>query len=481
MMHSSKKHIARRIVVYSLMITISLTLATSLLLIMLGYRFNQSSQQFVQGGLVQFISQPSGASVKVGTADLANRTRSKITLNPGDYRVKMMLDGYRDWQKDITVKAGTVQWLNSAQFVPLNPETTAVYDMSSLGSVAMQEEGRRIALIEKAVQPTITLINTNDDQPEPKQITLSPETYTGGEKHRFTLETLSGDNRHLTLRHTVDDDKQWMMVDMDDPSRSYVIAKSSGQSVIAVQFDPSSNSRAYVQYADGAIRSLSISDGRLSEVIVGDVNTFSLTSEGELFYTTRPTNGSVSTGYVSQGKTVGRTLASYATDVPVRIAAGEYYGTIYVVTSVGKTTKIEEFSSYPESDSITDIVPLRTRSIDTPNSISFLSFKADGRLIALQQARAMTTYDLDLEKTSNIPLVGQKTDLKEPLEWLNSFHFWSDAGSLLRQYEFDGTNQETITTVTSGYMAAYSQNKKYMYTISKNEQGVSLQQTLMVL
>ena len=103
MMHTKKRDTIRRVVVYTIMVTAILSITTILLLLMLGYRYNQGNNNFVQGGLVQFNSQPTGASVRVGSADLASRTRSKITLNPGDYKVRMSLNGYRDWEKDATV------------------------------------------------------------------------------------------------------------------------------------------------------------------------------------------------------------------------------------------------------------------------------------------------------------------------------------------------------------------------------------------
>ncbi len=128
------------------------------------------------------------------------------------------------------------------------------------------------------------------------------------------------------------------------------------------------------------------------------------------------------------------------------------------------------------------VIPRRgERNVTTKSPVTLLSFKADARLVAIQQAQSLTVYDVDLAKQSDIALKGVTQDIAKPIEWLNAFHFWNDASGTARQYEFDGANQEDITLVAPGFSAAYSQNKRYFYTIGKTEQGFSLQRTRMVL
>lgn len=481
MTHAKKRETIRRVVVYTIMVTAILSLTTILLLLMLGYRYNKGDNNFIQGGLVQFNSQPTGASVRVGSADLASRTRSKITLNPGEYKVRMTLNGYKDWEKTATVQPGTVLWLNYAQFVPAAPQTTGVFETQKLASVAMQEQGRRIALLQDAGVPTITTVATNDDQISPKPITLPVSSYAASSTHAFSLEKLSGDNKHLLVKHQYDAGVEWLIVDLDDATKSYAITSDVANQITGVQFDPSSADTAYALFVDGSVRKVSVDNGEQSEVLLRNVADFTLTSSGSIFYTTRRAEGVVSTGYLTKGKTESRTIDSFKSDEPIHIAAGKYFSTFYIATSLGSNTTINAYETFPESDSETELVATSQKNITTTAPVTLLSFKADARLVAIQQARSLTVYDVDLSRQSDIALKGVAQDISKPIEWLNAFHFWNDGSGSARQYEFDGGNQEDITPVAPGFSAAYSQNKRYFYTINKTEQGFSLQRTRMVL
>ena len=346
----SSKKTSRRIVVYGFMTLAVVALSIALFFAMLGWRYNQNKNTFIQGGLVQFISQPSGANVQVNDIRLANKTRSKITLNPGEYNVKMTLNGYRNWEKSATIKSGTVLWLNSAHFVPNNPSTSSVFSAPAITSAAMQEDGRRIALMTDRAVPTITLLEANDDTPTPKIITVPDTLYKNADKSSFEIIKQSGDSRRLLLKHTFNDGAaEWLVVDQNAVDKSYVIAQDEGISVQAVQFDPSSSDRAYVHYSDGSIRRLDLSNGERSDVVASNVQDFTLTSSGWLFYSTKPASGIVTTAYVSEGKKESRTIQTLTTDQPAHIAAGRYFDTFYTLTAVNEQATLRAYETFPSN------------------------------------------------------------------------------------------------------------------------------------
>ena len=98
--------------VYGIMILAVVAIVAVLVLVVQGYRFNRYDGKLEQGGLVQFDSQPSGATVSADNSVLANKTASKIVLSAGNHTVTIGKDGYSTWKKDVVVKPGTVLWLN---------------------------------------------------------------------------------------------------------------------------------------------------------------------------------------------------------------------------------------------------------------------------------------------------------------------------------------------------------------------------------
>lgn len=476
----SKTRIIRRIIVYALMTISVLVLSTVLLFLMLGYRFNRDSGTFQQGGLVQFISQPTGAHVTVGSAELANKTRSKITLNPGTYTVKMTLDGYRQWQKKVVVRAGQVLWLNSVHFVPTSPKTSSVLALKTLSSTAAKVDGKYFAYMEDATRPVISYINVNDDAPKVKSIVLPEASYSAGTTHAFTLVDMDDDNHHVLIRHEVDGQTEWLMTDLEDASKTRRLGGDAPMNVGQVYFSPRSNDEVFLLYKDGSVHKQKLSDGTLSATLLTNVATMSLSQQGTIFYAAVPLNGVTKTGYLSYNQTAARTLKSYKTTQPVRVASNQYYDEFYVTTAVGTTVTISRYDSFPQSsdDSVLRASDVKTITVDDP--VSHLSAYASGRFVAIQDGASQTLYDLELGEQSDTPIKGAST-LTGKLPWLDDYHYWNDASGVLRQYEFDGTNQADITKVAPGFSAVYNDNLKYLYSIGKTDDGYQLQRTLMVI
>lgn len=481
-MHSSsskRRTLVKRIVAYAAMTVAVLALSAVLVLLMLGYRFNRYSGTIQQGGLVQFISQPSGASVFVGDIQLANKTRSKITLNPGTYLIKMQREGYQPWQKNATVKAGTVLWLNSARLVPDNPETTAVLPLASVASTSVRPGIDSFAILKKSTVPTITLVDIDGEEISQEAVDLPAARYHEAKKHRFTLGAWL-DDRRLLVKHAYDGTQEWIVVDTDDVAKSYAVEAAPGAKPVEVIADPRSSERVLVLRSDGSVTLEDVSSGQTTPLPVEDVT--HIAADGStLFFTAALRGGGTSTNYLTLGKTEPRRLATYDTDQPVYLASGEYFGVRHVATAVGETVTIVKATAWPASDSDD---PLRFETVKTvalPSAARAVDFKSQGRFVVISQRASQTTYDLELDAESDVSIVGAgKRPVKQPA-WLDQFHYWSDAGGAMRQYEFDGSNQIDIVDVAPGFSAVYTSNDKYLYTIGKTDKGYQLQRTRMVL
>lgn len=108
------------LVIFPIIVGSLLTLAVFYLL---GYRFDFSTREVAQGGLLQFDSHPRGALVTVDGKPLSGKTATKHDADAGTHTVTMTLDGYLPWQKTVTVNPGGILWLNYARFIPQSIKT----------------------------------------------------------------------------------------------------------------------------------------------------------------------------------------------------------------------------------------------------------------------------------------------------------------------------------------------------------------------
>ncbi len=471
-----------RIVRYGIMILAVIVLTTFLLFLMLGYRFNRNNGTIQQGGLVQFISQPTGAKVTVGTAQLANATRSKITLYPGEYLVKMERTGYDLWQKNITVRAGTVLWLDSARLVPTNRSTQSVKSFATLSDTAVRVTGDSMALLLDNTKPAITLVPLTDGtEVKDKQVIVPANIVTTGKsgtKHLYTFVEWSRDDKHLIMEHTYGAEREFLVVDTDAPEKTTVL-RAVGKAVpVETTFDPRSATDTVVRYSDGTVRLAS--GDKLSEPILTNVASMTMAKGTTILYTTLPSQGTVKTGYLTLGKQEPKELASYITQSRVELALGDYYYDDYLATTVGDTATIEKIPELPSSDSDATIKKSTIAQFKLEDTPLEISVRNKGRLLAFAGKTQMVTYDIELGTRAQAVIQGDRPLTAAP-EWLDNQHFWSDANGSLHQYEYDGTNQADIVKVAAGFSAAYTQSGKYLYSIAKTADGYVLQRTTMIL
>ena len=86
---SRKKELAKRTLVYGLMVTSVLVLLTVLMMAVLGYQWDLKTRSVEQTGLVQFNSFPSSAMVSMDGRALSSRTPTKSTGAPGKIQFAM--------------------------------------------------------------------------------------------------------------------------------------------------------------------------------------------------------------------------------------------------------------------------------------------------------------------------------------------------------------------------------------------------------
>jgi len=463
------------------MIIIILTLSVVLLFALIGYRYDKNKNEFVQGGLVQFISQPSGATVHVDSTQLGAKTRSKVTLFPGTYTVKMSLTGYRDWQKNTTVKSNIVVWLDSARLVPNSPQTTTVAEVPTITSTAVLPENPNFAYMTDATQPVISLLAPDDQTPKATALTIPATAFAAGEHHNFSLVKWR-DKRYLLVKHTLNTGTEWLIVDTTNSANTHAVTDISPTvKVKKVFFDPRDEGKVFAWYDDGSVRNITLNDGTISDPLLEHVSDLYVNGDGTLFAAKITDPGQVNTVYLSYGAKTPTILGTYPTTLPVHIAGGEYYSDFYITTTVGATMKVHNYTDLPTSGSSQPLANILIYQTELPAAPSSLTLHRGARYVSAEFGTGLATYDMETKVFTTVPFVGVTQPLSDSVDWLDTNHFYTTTDGKLRQYEFDGTNQTDIVSVAPGTNAMYSASDKYLLTIAKSKNGYQIQRTLMVL
>jgi hypothetical protein len=472
---SKRKQLIQRTATYALMSVSVVGLVVILVFIMLGYQFNKADGRIEQGGLVQFDSTPSGGTVSIDGMSFGSRTPSKTTLTSGQHFISMQRSGYRSWQKSIDVVAGSVLWLNYTRFIPNDLKPAPVSNFSTLTSTSSSPNSKFMALKDTPDTADFKLADVTGETVKVSTLTFPADSYTApaaGQTQKFTLGDWDDDSHYMLVSHTYDGTKQeWLVVDTTNVANTKNITKLFGISPSKIVFSENNNQVLFA-LSGGEVRKLDIPSSTMSDALltnIAEVSSF----DQKLAYVTLPdpTTQTRSVGYLSDGTAKPLALRTFNDDptLPLHMTLSKYFGDTYISVVHGDKLDIV-MGDLPRSDAAQPPAFDTIASVTIPAGTQYLSTKTEGRFIVAQQGATYVVYDLELKKLTKTTLRGT-TPVSAELKWTDGYTLWTDQDARLRLYEFDGANQQDIMAVEPGFSALITPNNKYLYGITKSEDG----------
>lgn len=449
-----------------------------LVLATLGYRFNRSDGKVEQGGLVQFDSRPTGATVMLDTIQLANKTPSKLTVSSGAHTITIKKDGYNQWRKDVIVKPGAVLWLNYARMLPTKLTTTEAAHLKGAMSAIASNDKKWMALVEAAAEPTITVADLNADTPTVTKVTIATGEFTASTEsaaHDFSVQGWDSDNRYVLVKHTVAEKTEYLLVDSRNEQPARNLSTLFAVDAKSMTYDKENSNVLYALTASHELRQIDLSARTLSLPLLTNISSFTQFNRSTLTYETLlDANRQRHIGYFTIGSAKPHVVRSVTDDgtTPFKFRLGHYYNVTYALINYGDQTEILS-GEVPASDSTTALSLKRITTLSTPSGASSLGFSpGNNRFVYAQQATATTTFDLELLSASRI---SQPVSARSEVNWVDNYHIGSSAAGTASIADFDGTNLQSIVTGNViDLPIVMSANSKYLYVVTVKDGATSL-------
>jgi len=462
---SKRKRRAKLAFVYTLMGLTIVAGVTILVLILQGYRFNRFDGTVEQGGLVQFDSKPSGATVMLDGMQLAAKTASKLTVSAGTHTVTMSRDGYLSWKKTVTVKAGAVLWLNYARPYPTNPKVSSTYSYEAMTSALVSPNRKLFVSVGIASQPTIYVTPLNDATPETRKVTIDSKVITAATdaaSARFSLVSWDQDNQYVMMKYAHDGIVEFLSVDTNSGA-TVNVSKTLGVTAQRLEYVLGDHNAIYILTDAHELRRGDLSAATLSGPLLTNIADFAQADRSTVTYETLlGADGMRSVGYLTNGASQPRKVHTVKDDgtVSFKFRMGTYYGDKYLVVAYGDTTTIYT-ANVPSSDSSSSLSWTRVGWLSTTGGVSHLGFSPDiERFVYAQMNNTAATYDLETDVIAKVTFQG---NLSRAMDWMDKFHIGSTSGGAAFMYDFDGTNGRTVTTSAVDAPITISENDKYLY------------------
>lgn len=471
---SKRTRLALRFFTYGVMTVASVVLTTILVFVALGYRFDKNFN-FSQGGLVQFRSLPSDAAVSIDGKMQSFRTPDKTNLPAGQHAFMMQRDGYHTWSKTADLAAGQLLWLNYARLIPNTISTTTIKEYGSVEKSLGSPDKHWMLLHVEQHKPDFALVDYSDEKkPVFKDLQLPDDIFTKKDGTFGTFKILEWDlqSKYVLVEHENGDTVEFARIDRSKPADSVNLTKLFGLDIKDAHFSGNNANIIYAKTSD-VLRRLDVGAASASAALVDNLRTFVVYGGDTIAYTNMKqvntgddTTAKQQVGIYRGGKIIP--VRDVAADAQVRLAYNEYDNHSYLAINSGtdsKTDIIRDATATGSSQAASVYAQL-----DLDRAVTWLSFSSSGRMLLAQNGKHMATYDLETAKSAT-KTVEAGTDDVAQLRWLDDFYLWTDAGSKLRIFEFDGTNEHELTAITPGFDVMLSSNGERLLSIKKNDAG----------
>lgn len=471
-----------RTVVYSLMTLSVVVIVSVLMLVVLGYYYNQRDGKIEQGGLLRFASVPSGATVTLDGIRKGSRTPTGESVEAKQHFVQMDLKGYRTWQKSIVVRAGGIGWLNYTRFIPTTVKTESLRTFPKLAGSLATDDRKWIALLEDAAVPTVTLANVESETVKYSQVEVPSDILTPAQTpvpQSFTLESWSGDSTYILLKRVYDTDKtEWIVLDRGAPEKSVNVTTTFAIDASKVVFGEYNGRTLFVQASD-LVRKVNLGDRTMSGPLASGIEDFSVFDNTTVLYVTKPdANNERHAGYRTSDMDKAQTVFSYpGATANIHLSFGDYAGKRYVAVTHDDTLDVYS-GVLPRGTTKANLKRVTTVTL-TATPID-MAISNTGRFVITQLPDGFTTYDIELQKADTASFKQPATVVRK-LHYLDDYMLWNDRGNTLRFYEFDGANQQDIMPVAEGQAVTLSGDNKYAYGFANVNGGIALQRATLIL
>ncbi len=475
--------ILRRIGIILLMSLMITAIVTFTVLFIQGYRLDGLNGKLEQGALVQFETRPTGAYIVIDDKLIGARTNAKRTVLAGEHTFKLTRAGYRDWQRTMTLEAGTLTWLDYVRFVPkeLDKQTMRTYD--AVVDVTAAPDRQTIVVQSALDRPSFEVVDIRDREIQARTVDLPASLITDLDEpnvdHKYDLMDWDDDGRYLIVKHSYAESVDWLVWDTENVESSTNVSKLLSISLSDLQF-ASTNGNVLYGLSDGAIRKLDIPSATISRVLVSSVESFDMYETSILSYVGKSSDGSERVaGVYRDGDDAPSVVYRSDVDANLRIDTVRFHSDDYV--AVAEDDELIVLSGRYPSPGRADqesLVEVRRQAVG--DSVDQLSFSPEGDFLIARAGLGILSYELQHDRVEQATVETSEASRRDA-SWLDEGHLAFDYDGHLSMRDFNGINVNVIMPIEIGFEATLSQNGRYIYGVNKTDDVYRLERVHMLV
>lgn len=459
------------------LVTVMILLATATLVYYsYGYNVNRNGD-LVQKGLVFVSSQPSGAELLVDDKRAAT-TNTKLNLASGRYDLKLTRNGYRDWNRTITVDGGDVSHYVYPLLLPSRLDTNDLKTFETAPSLTSQSPDRRwLVALTDVTAGTFDVFDLNrgqDQVAESTTFSVPADLMTASTTSpRWEVMEWSNNNRHVLLkRHFTNEageQVEYILADRQRPEGSYNLSREFGVTSTELTLRDKKPDQYYLYDTTSQQLSTASLDDPTPVVEVEGVIAYKTHDTDTILYVTaeEADAGRVSVKF-RQG-TKEYLVRSVAASERYLLDVARYEGDWYVVAGSQAENRIFVYKNLVEQlQDVKKPEVLYALRLAKPAAVSF---SANAQFVLAQNGEAFHVYDIENTRS-------YRYSAHFPIDQPQSKALWMDGNRLTYAsegkqvlFEYDNINRRELAPASATFLSAYDREYKYIYTFTTQEDG----------
>lgn len=456
---------------YALMAVLIGISSLILLFAAFGYGVDKKGNVY-QNGLVFVASNPGEAEVTL-TNKQTNKSQKALTderliLPAGSYGVEFLKQGYRPWQHDIELSGGGIERLTYPFLFPQDLTTSDVQTFAAQPKMSSSTPDRTRILVQPGGKFNgLQLYDAQDPAAAAQTIQIPSSIIPANSSATLSVIEWASNNRNVLLSYKTGGNTKFVVIDIENPSRSIDVNEQFDVNPKEVLLFDKRTARMYLRLSNNRLV-LATVQNKATETIADDVLDFKPHGDDTVLYATtknRSATNKVSVlikqddqAYKIRELPIAKTylldLARYNDHWNVAIGSSNDEH-VYVYRDPVETLT---------SDNANRIMAIRTMKIKDP---AFLSFSENAQFTVAQNGGNFVVYDaLNNEQFS----FEMKTPFDKPeTKWMDGHRLVNSAGGKVVVFDFDGTNYQTLSSISPSAPVLFDQGRERLYSIAPSQ------------
>lgn len=435
-----------------------------------GFSFGKNGQ-VIQNGLMFVSSTPSPANIYLNGKLSKAQTNSRIILEEGEYEMQLQRDGYRTWQRSVTIDGGKVVHYDYPFLIPNTLTSTAIKIYDEAPQLTTQSPDKHWLMVTRpSTFGQFEVFNLKD----PKAgVTSEDITLPAGLLSKSTapqswqLMEWSNDNKHVLLKHIYDDNSEYILVDRSAPEKSLNLTQTLGTNPTELRLVDKKYDRYYLYDAAKQLLSSATLSAPTPVLKLDHVLAFKSYGTDTIVYAAAAgadADGSVRVKLVEG--TNSYTLRELPAGTTYLVDMAKYDGNVYIAASASSENKVYVYENPVAQINDAELglaVPVRVLRVSSP---TYMSFSANMRFVMAEGGTSIGVYDAEDEKGFSYTTPDPLDAPQEHASWMDGHRLMYTSGGNVVIFDYDNINHQKLVAGKPDYLPAFDGSYKYLFTFA---------------